>query len=43
MVNNPKTLDTNMQIFGLTVLFSLIAIMLMLLKMKKSKHTKNSN
>lgn len=43
IIDNPKTLDSNMQIFVLVVIFSLIVIISMLLKVKKSKYTKNSN
>lgn len=43
IIDNPKTLDSNVQIFVLVVIFSSMVIMLMLLKMKKSKDTKNSN
>lgn len=42
-INNPKTLDSNIQIFILVVIFSLVVIISMLLKLKKTKYTKDSN
>ncbi len=42
-INNPKTLDSNIQLFILVVISSLIIIISMLLRTKKLKYTKNRN